>query len=516
MNKYILYILILFSAQNLFAQNKRIEILPSKNQSYRDQANFPGATILVGEVKMKHEGAILTCQKAYFYDKQNFFKAIGQVRVNQGDTIIQTSDYLDYDGNLQLSKSWGNVVLKDPSMTLTTDTLNFDRSKQVLFYNTPGTIVDDKNTLKSRSGKYELEDKRFTAQTKVSITNPQDTVYSDRLVYYPDFALAYLFGPSHIYTEDSYVYTEKGFYDSNNKVSHLVQNARIHYNDRIIQGDSLYYDQKIEFASATGNIKVTDTINNMVTKGGYAEVYQALDSMFITKRAVNISELEKDSLYIHGDTMLVTGPSEDRIIKAYHYVKFFKTDLRGKCDSLVSIEKTGVTKMYLDPIVWAQENQITGDSIFMLSNVETEQLDSLKIMNNAFMASKDSVGYNQIRGKFMLGKFIDNNLYSMLVNGNAEVINYARDENDELVGITRKQASNIKFYFKDNTVSKINFITQPDGKTYPFSKFPENEATLKGFIWREDEMPKVISDIFIHHLNAMEPKKILPDLSTKQ
>ena len=86
----------------------------------------------------------------------------------------------------------------------------------------------------------------------------------------------------------------------------------------------------------------------------------------------------------------------------------------------------------------------------------------------------------------------------MLVNGNAEVINYARDENDELVGITRKQASNIKFYFKDNTVSKINFITQPDGKTYPFSKFPENEATLKGFIWREDEMPKVISDIFIH------------------
>ncbi|MDA8596525.1 hypothetical protein N9L20_08605 [Flavobacteriaceae bacterium] len=495
--KYIV-LLIALNTLSSWAQERQVEILASDNISYRDEVNYPGANILVGDVRMRHEGAILTCKKAYFYDQLNFFKAVGDVKVNQGDTLIQTSDYLDYDGNLRLSKSWGNVVMRDPDMTLKTDTLNFDRNTQILYYDTPGTIVDSTNVLKSKRGRYNLGIKRFTAENDVSITNPQDTIYSDKLVYYPENGKAYLYGPSHIYSKDTYVYTEQGFYDSENQISYLTKKSRIHYDDRIIQGDSLYYNEGNSFASATGNIKVTDTINDMVTKGGYAEVYKDLDSLFITKRAVNITELEKDSLYIHGDTLLVTGPSEERIIKAFHYVKFFKTDFRGKCDSLISIEHKGITKMYYDPVVWADDNQITGDSIFMLSNLETEQLDSLKIMNNAFMVSKDSVGYNQIRGKYMLGKFIDNDLYSMLVNGNAEVINYAREDDGELVGITKKQASNIKFYFRDNQVSKINFISQPDGKTYPLSQFPEAESKLKGFIWREDEKPKVITDIFIH------------------
>lgn len=497
--KYIVTLILFFSVLiSVQAQKKNIQILPSDNISYRDEAKYPGASILIGEVKIAHEGAILTCKKAFFYEKENFFKAIGDVVINQGDTIIQTSDYVDYNADTKLALAWGNVVLKDPQMTLTTDTLEFNRADQVLDYITPGKIVDSTNVLTSNLGTYALNEKKFTARQNVKITNPQDTIYTDKLIYYTELDQAYLNGPSDIYSSGNHIYTEKGFYDSNLKVSHLVKNARIDYDDRIIQGDSIYYNDALDFASATGNIKVTDTINNMVTKGGYAEVYQALDSIFITKKAVAINQLEKDSLYIHGDTLFVTGPSEDRVIRAFHYVKFFSTDLKGICDSLISVEKTGLTKLYYDPVLWAQDYQITGDSIFLSSNLETEKLDSLKIMNNSFMVSRDSAGYNQIRGKFMYGKFRDNELRTMLVNGNAELINYGRDENQDLVGITKKQASKIMFYMVENTITKINFISSPTGKTYPASAFPETEQKLKGFIWRQDEKPLVMEDIFIH------------------
>ncbi len=484
-------------SQTVLGQDKRIKILPSENISYRDEANFPGASILIGEVKIAHEGAILTCKKAFYYQDQNFFKAIGNVKINQGDTLIQTSDYVDYDANQKFALSWGNVVLKDLKMTLTTDTLTFDREAQTMIYNTPGKIVDGENILTSKNGKYYAEIKKFTAKNNVVVTTPKDTIYSDHLDYYTEINQAYLYGPSDIYSDGNHIYTEKGFYDANTQISHLVKNAKIDYGDRLIQGDSLYYNAQEAFASASGNFKLTDTLNNWIQKGDYAEVFRELDSVFITKRAVAISEMENDSLYIHGDTMVVTGPADRRIIKAAHYVKFFKSDFRGKCDSLVYLEEFGETKMYYEPVIWAEENQITGDSIFVISNLETNQLDSLKILNNSFMVSADSLGFNQIRGKNMLGKFRDNKLHSLLVNANAEVLNFGRDESGNLIGITKKQASKIKFFFSENKVVRMNFMSQPDGNTYPLSQFPENEFKLRGFIWREEEKPLVVEDIFI-------------------
>ena len=497
--KRLLNLLIFFLAlsQSVMGQDKRIKILPSENISYRDEANFPGADILIGEVKIAHEGAILTCKKAFYYQEKNFFKAIGDVKINQGDTLIQTSDYVDYDADRKFALSWGNVILRDLKMTLTTDTLSFNREDQIMIYDTSGKIVDGENILTSNRGKYFAGLKKFTAKNDVVVTTPKDTIYSDHLDYYTEIDQAYLYGPSDIYSEGNHIYTEKGFYDANTQISHLVKNAKIDYGDRLVQGDSLYYDAQQSFASASGNFKLTDTLNNWIQKGDYAEVFRELDSVFITKRAVAVTEMENDSLYIHGDTMVVTGPADKRIIKAAHFVKFFKSDFRGKCDSLVYTEEFGKTKMYYEPVIWAEENQITGDSIFVLSNLETNQLDSLKILNNAFMVSSDSLGYNQIRGKNMLGKFRENKLHSLLVNGNAEVLNYGRDESGELIGITKKQASKIKFFFNENKVIRMNFMSQPDGNTYPLSQFPETEVKLKGFIWREEEKPLVVEDIFL-------------------
>jgi hypothetical protein len=181
-------------------------------------------------------------------------------------------------------------------------------------------------------------------------------------------------------------------------------------------------------------------------------------------------------------------------------VKIFKLDLQGKCDSLHTNQSTGITKMYVDPILWSEKSQITGDSIKLLSNTETEKLDSLKILGNSFIIQKDSIDpekFNQIKGRNMYGKFIDNQLKTLLVKGNGEAINFNRNDEGVLETITKQYCSNIQFDLLDSELNEIKCLNMSDGKTYPPSLYPENDKRLKGFIWRESEQPKTKEDIFL-------------------
>lgn len=477
-------------------EGRKMKIL-NADVTYSDEQN-PNLTISIGNVIVEIDGATLSCKRVEIYNKENYLKARGNVILNQGDTIIQTSKFADYDANTKLAKAWGDVLLKDPTMSLKTETLNFDRKKQYLYYNTHGVINDSINVLKSKVGKYFLENNKFQALSKVVITNPDHVINTNHLDYYTDSGRSYLYKPSTIKSDKSLIYTERGFHDSKTKVSHLTKNSWIKYDDRKIQGDSLYYDENRDFSSATGNIIVTDTINNGTLKGGYGEFYRAKDSAFLTDRAVAISLIEKDSMYIHGDTLLLTGKPDKRIIKAYNHVKFFKSDLSGKCDSLYSNQGEGITKMFRKPILWSQENQITGDVIHFLHNKETEQLDSLKVLGNSFMIQKDSIGFNQTKGRDILGKFEDNDLKIVDVVGNGEVIHFIRNEEKELVGIMKMRSSSLNLTIDEQQIQTIEFQVQPSGKTYPEEELHVNDRTIKGMQWRINEKPKDKDGIFIH------------------
>jgi len=499
LKKILIFAFLLFAFLG-FSQSKKM--VYSAEQQYVDEEKYPGATVLIGKVKMLHEGAILTCKQALYYQKQNFFKALENVVIKQGDTITQTSDYLDYDANSKQVLSWGNVVLKDPEMTLTADTLQFDRLNQKLYYRSFATIRDQTNTLNSKNGNYYLETKKFTATTKVTLVNPEHNLVSNHLDYYTNSGLAYLYGPSTITNSqnENRMYCERGFYNTKTDISYFVKNAKLYLKERTVEGDSLYYDKKKGFASATNNIEVIDTLKNFVTRGNYAEIFEENDSLFIIKKAVAISIVEKDSTFIHGDTLLVTGIPEKRIVRTYHNVKIFKSDLQGKCDSIYTDQQTGITKMFTNPVLWSEGNQITGDTIHLLSNTETEKLDSLKVLNNAFIISKDSVSkndFNQIKGRNMFGKFQDNKLNLLLVKGNAESIFYNRnEETDSIETITKEISSNIEFTLEEGQVNTIKYLKTSEGKTYPPSMFTEDSRKLDGFIWRTSEQPKTKEDIF--------------------
>ena len=506
MKRTLFIVFILAMTAVSFAQQKRIQIVHADNSNI-DEEKYPGATILLGNVYVEHEGVSLRSKKAIHYRENNILKAFGDVVLNQGDTITQTSDYVQYDGNTKKALSWGDVALKDPLMTLTTDTLRFDRLKQQLYYRSGATIQDTANVLTSTVGNYYLKTSKFQARNDVVLTNPDYVLKSNHLEYFTNSGKTYLYGPSTITGEDNFIYTENGFYDTKDDISHFTKNSRITYQNREITADSLYYDRNLGFASATNNIQLKDTVNNSVIRGGYGEFFQKLDSAYVINRAVAIMEIDKDSMYVHGDTLFATGKPENRIIRAYKRVKFFKSNLSGKCDSIHANQATGLTQLFRNPVLWSNENQITGDTIQLLSNTKTEQLDSLKVLRNALVVQKDSAGFNQIKGRNLLGKFIDNDLRDVHIIGNGEMIYYARDENtNDLIGVDKTTCSSMYFIFKENAIQEARFLTSPEGSTYPLSAFPDNLLKLKGFIWRENERPKNKDDIFIKDLDVISPK----------
>jgi len=310
-----------------------------------------------------------------------------------------------------------------------------------------------------------------------------------------------MFGPTTITGKDYVAYGERGFYDSKIEQGYFMDRARIDYDNKILTGDSLYFNKFKSFASGTNNIIIRDTINKTLVKGHYGEVYKAQDSMYITKKAIVISEVEKgkDSLYIHAKRIMVTGKTGARIIRAYPNARIFRTDMQGKCDSIHSSQLTGLTKLIGNPVVWSGKSQMTGDHIHILANTQTEKLDSLKVFDNAFLIEKDSLGtgFNQVKGKILKGKFQENKLNNVNLYQNTEVIYYAYNDQQQLVGINKSKCSQIRVNFDENQqISEVIFYTNVDGSIYPEDKISKKELLFANFNWRGDEMIQSKEDIF--------------------
>jgi len=526
---YLLLISLIISFWSSQAQEqKKIQIEYSGFLTF-NEAEYPGAKILTRDdsqqIHITHESINMWCDKAYYYTKENFIEAYGQVKMIQGDTINMTSKYVEYSGITKLAFASGDVVLKDPNSTITTDTLYFDREKQQAFYRNGGTVVKDTSgTITSKIGLYYMNLKKYQFVTDVVLVNPDATIKSNYFDFYSDTGQAYLFGPSTITTKESETYCEKGYYDTKTKIGYAMKHAKINYDNRIIEGDSLYFDNNQNFASATNNIKVTDTLNHSIVKGHYAEVFKEKDSVFITKRALAITVQENDSIYMHADTLMVTGKPEKRITRAFRNVRLYKSDMSGKADSvnvnhekgltqLINISKLSNTDAFATkrrPILWNIGNQMTGDTIHLLSNPETEKLDSLLVFKNAFLISQDTLkaGFNQISGQRLVGLFNEeNNLKTVDIIKNAESIYYFRNDLNELVGIDKAKSGSIKIFLDKKTIEEVKKINQIDGKIYPESEFPNKEKLLKGFDWREEERLTSIEDLF-----KDDPPLVLPIL----
>jgi len=488
-------------AQTVTAQDeeppKKVEILHANSLEY-DESTGVTAKRLLGEVVFKHEEAYMFCDSAWFFDDSNTIQAYNNVRIKQGDTILLVGKYLEYDGNTKIAKMRDSVVLKHNKSFLMTDSLDYDRNKDMAYYFEGGKIFDGPNRLTSRRGYYYTKLKDYYAVDTVVLKNPQYDIFSDTLRYNTETAISYFYGPTNIVADSNFIYCENGNYNTLTDEAAFSKNAWLRSGSNYLRGDSLYYDRKIRYGEAFGNVSVLDTVENMNAYGDYGYYYENPRNAMLTERAQVVYVTDGDSIFMHSDTVFISVDTLDyRLVRAFHKVQVFKSDVQARCDSLVFYSLDSIAHMYYSPIVWSGKNQISADHIEV--HFFNKSPDEFFLNGNAFaIENYDSVHYNQMKGRKISGYIIDKKLHKVDLNNDCQTIYYVVDEEiNQIVALNKIVSSNMTIYFKDDKIEKIWFFEKPDGETIPIEQVKNEQTLLKDFRWYEEYRPKNKSDIFI-------------------
>jgi lipopolysaccharide export system protein LptA len=450
---------------------------------------------LLGNVMFVHGGTIMYCDSAYFYSKRNSLDAYNHIHINQGDTVHLYGNFLHYEGNTKIAEIRGNVRLENRETILTTDALDYNIEDGVGYYTHHADIVNQDNHLQSKIGHYYTRSDLFDFQDSVVVVNPQYTISSERMKYNTESRITYFFGPTEIVSDSSYIYCEKGWYNTVTDVSQLNQHALVRNPRQTIRGDSLYYEKHTGFGRAIRNVEIIDEEQNVILKGNRGIYYENEEFAQLTEEAQFIQVSSTDSLYLHADTLRSEVDTAGvKYIKAFYGVRLFKSNLQGKCDSMAYSFTDSVIRLYYKPVLWADENQISADYIEI--HTEHRQAKTMYLHNSSLIVSmEDTTKFNQIKGKNMICQFRDNEIYRIDVNGNGQTVYYPKD-NDGVIGANKAECSDLVIFLKKGKVNTISFRTKPNAVLYPLDQAPLNELLLKGFIWLDELRPQNKEDIF--------------------
>ncbi len=456
---------------------------------------------LIGHVIFQQDNVLMYCDSAYLYASTNSLDAFGSVRIEQGDSIRLRGNLLHYDGNGRIARLYEQIRLTDGKMVLTTGVLNYDLNQETAEFPGPGTIVDGENTLTSKRGYYFSRDKMLFFKDSVVLVHPEYVMQCDTLRYHTLTKTAFFYGPTTIRSaggDSTLIYCEYGWYNTLTGKSYLSTNAYVQAKSQQLKGDSILYDRNTRTGEAFRHVCVTDTVRKIMVNGDYAYYNDSTKQSVVTGPYTMLTQVfDRDSLFMHADTLyaLFDSAGNTKSYFAYHHVRFYKTDLQGKCDSLAYSASDSTLRFYTEPVLWSGTNQLTADSIHLL--LANSRLDRLMMFNTSFIASKeDSIRFSQVRGKNMTGFFEDNKLYRIHVTGNGQTVYYARDKEEELMGVNRADCSDIIIQVKESKVDQITLIRKPEATFYPIDELDPKDLLLKGFTWQEKKQPVSKEDIF--------------------
>ena len=489
-------------------QPRRNAAQPAKSKVYllhsdvlKKSKDNPNAQILVGDVSFRHDSIYMYCDSACFYEKTNSLEAFHNVKFVQGDTLFLYGDYLFYDGNTQLAQVRNNVRMENRTTTLTTDSLNYDRIANLGYFFDGGTLMDEQNVLTSDWGEYSPATKMSVFNYEVKLVNPQFTLTSDTLRYNTDTKIASIVGPSDIDSDENHIYSELGFYYTQQGQAELLERSVLTNNGKRMTGDSLFYDRNRGIGEAFRNVELVDTINKNMLTGDYCFYNQLTGYAFATDRAMATDFSQGDSLFIHADTLQLytyhmNTDSVYREARAYHKVRFYRTDLQGVCDSLVFSSKDSCLTLYHDPILWNGNQQLLGEEIMVYMNDST--IDWAHIQNQALSVERlDSLNYNQVSGKDMKAYFEGGEMKQVDVIGTVRLVYYPMEKDSTLLGMNYSETSQLSMFLENRKLKKMSMSPKANGTLYPMTQIPPAKMKLDNFVWFDYVRPLSKEDIFV-------------------
>ena len=473
----------------------KVYLIHSNTLSF-DKAVKPDAQILNGDVCFRHDSSYMYCDSAYFFEQTNSLEAFSNVRMEQGDTLFVYGDYLFYDGNTQVAYLRENVRMENGQVTLFTDSLNYERIPNIGYYFEGGLIVDSLNQLSSFYGQYSPETKLAVFNDSVQVENPDFTLYSDTLHYDTESKVATILGPSVIVSDSGTIHTSRGWYDTVNNTSLLLDQSQVESGEKILIGDSIFYNRDTGMGEVYGNMSLIDTAQHVTLQGEYGYYNEQTGYAFATDSARFLEYSQGDTLFLHADTLqMVTVDSVYREIKAYYGVRFYRIDMQGVCDSMQFNTRDSVLYMYTEPVLWNEQYQLYGDTIAIYMNDST--IEYAHVIQFAFAAQHvDSSYYNQLKGNDLKAYFEGQAVHQIDVAGNAESIFYPLEKDGAKVGMNETKSGFLTIWVKDNKLDKLKIWPSPVGSMTPIPDLKPDQKMLKDFYWFDHLRPKNRDDIY--------------------
>ena len=465
---------------------------------------------LIGNVRMRHDSAYFFCDSAYFFEKTNSFNAFQNVHIIVNDSVEIFSDLLDYDGNTRFAEFFDHVKLMDDSTTLLTEYLTYDRNLHLACYPDSATTYRGDKTLISCIGYYRDDLKEFSFFENVEVTSPKYQMFTDTLYYNTSIEKMWFDGPTIIINEENTLNGEHGYYLVDEDIAFLDKRPVMRNETQRMTSDSMYYNRNLGLAKAYEHVDMVDTSYKVVMRGNYMEMWENRGLSFATDSAYAISydTDNSDSLFIHGDTLFMHfNKKKEEVEKliARRNVRFFKSDMQGKCDTLTYLMTDSIIRMRVNPILWAEDSQMSGTDIDI--KLKDQSINWVLQKGNAFIISEDSIeGYNQIKGTDITSRFKNGSIHRVNVDGaKAETIYWIRDDDGSLIGIDVSNSETMVIEMENQSISIIKGFKAINETMYPEDDLKESSRYLQGFKWHDEARPRDKDDIF-RRIEAEMPK----------
>lgn len=481
----------LLFCQELAAQT--VDRIKLEKADYLENGQADGMRFdkVIGNVVFSQKGTRIFGDSAFFFKNQNLVKIFGRVRIHEGDSITITGGELIYHGDQKLAQMRENVVYRDPSMTLTTNFLDYDMIEHLAYYYENGRLVTKSNTLTSKKGYYDTDVRYASFKDSVKLRNPDYLVEADTFQFNTVTEVAYFLGPTVITANNGTVLNanEGGVYKTLEDVSTFT-GASIETPKYLLYGDQLFGDKNEEFYTATSNVSLVSKKDDVIITGDHGKYWKKDGITKVYGNALMKRIFVRDTLFLAADTLINiedTIPANERLL-AFHQVRIFKPDLQGKADSLSYQMADSLIYMYDDPVLWSDNNQMESDTISMV--IVNGQIDRMFMDSKAFVTSQAVEDYyNQVKGRNMIAFFKNSELHRVDVHGNGESIYFELEEEDSLVvGMNKVLCSDMRLKFQERKITDITFYT-PDGSFIPYHEIKPDKVKLENFSWRSYERP---------------------------
>lgn len=515
------YFCFFFCLSGLWAQTdkKKVEIINADELLYERDGDKE-LQRFIGNVHLYHDSTDFYCKKAIYYASENRLKAFDDVKVLMPNGAELICDRLDYDTRTLVVKAYNNVELEHQETLLETDRLTFYRKQNYGKYIEGGKLTDKNDVLTSDQGYYYPDDRMAYFKKDVILVSPKYELFTDTLGYDLKSRKAVFITETRIKSDDGEITTTEGYYDAANDEIHLSERSQVVDEEYTLEGDSLYYDKDNNYGLAQGNVIIRERKGGLVITGDYGRFNRKTDESMITDNALAIQEFDEDTLYVIADTLYSlkergedSTATDKKLFKAFNNVSLYMSDMQGRADSMVYRYSDSMIVLYHNPVLWSDESQLTGDTIFIW--LRKGKIDSMWVGQEGFLVSKeDTVGFNQIKGKELHANFANNKIRRLHVVGNSESLYFIKEDSAKYQGMNQAICQDMYIYFKDNAAEKIIFKEQPSGKFFPMHEVLQQENKLEGMTWRIEERPEKPDASFVYAGKKEEvllnPQELLP------